>query len=566
LACAQFQKTSGHMDLVAAARGGVVRGLPAKLLQFLRFTLPKDHDDWTHVARVLAWPLWPAEGSLALAASCVFEVYPWTMAWRVVQALWAAQVLAELGTARHTGLAARVRCGELRACMAVHELNKGCATTAVAVAGVGGGFVLSSNGSPKLFVSRDGGCELGLVLARLGDAEGPLALFAVPLRDAGGQLAPGVQCGALGPEEHAGWVRFHDVPLRREALLNRFVDAETKSDSGARKRLAESLSWGHAALLHAAAAGVGLATRAATRFLLAHDWAVERDTSQRALVAAHACLFGLDLLKMLPDDEAAESLPLGIPLAQLRGPLALFACRQGAAHLAALATACGVSGVLQPNALAPLLAQLRWGSAVAGSMAPLARRVARGAAQRFGGVSGAARWLGRRAALALQRFLPMTCDSATLRSAEFQSQALRFRLFVLTGRLLELPRARWSSCDALTDAIGDAYVLLLLLRRFDRLEESAVDARVAATVARCRSLLLLGSWDEPFLAREGFFGPAQLRALEAEREALARESMCEVEALARSSRDSALDALIGTPLGLPGYEQRLFEWAATSKL
>ena len=559
------------MDAVAEARGSITKGQHAKLLQFLRFTMPKEQD-WAHVARVLAWPLWPAEGALALAVACVFEVYPWTMAWRVVQALWCAQVLAEHGTSRHAGLAARVRQGEARACMALHELQEGCATTATVVAS--GGFVLASNGCPKLFVSRDGGCDVAVVLARLGGREGRLALFAVPLRDAGGQLTPGVQCGALGEEEPHGWLRFHDVPLRREALLNRFVDLEGTSerlrcDESADLRLAQALGLGHAALLRAAAAGLGMAARACTRFLLEHDAVAQRSSSQRALMAAHACLFGLDLLKALPEaEEGAVGALLPMRLATngrvvLRGPLASFACRHGAAHLAALAAMCGASGMLPVNALAPLMRHLQLGAALAGGMGPLARRLAHTAERRFGGVSGAAQWLGRRAALVLQRVLPMSCDSATLRSAEFQSRALRFRLFVQTGRLLELPRARWSCQDELLTDVGDTYVLLLLLRRFDALEEAAADARVAATVCRCRSLLLLCSWDEAFFVREGYFGSAQLRALEAERGVLVREALCDVEALARSSRDPALDVLNSTPLGMHGYEQRLFEWVAS---
>ena len=62
----------------------------------------------------------------------------------------------------------------------------------------------------------------------------------------------------------------------------------------------------------------------------------ERTGAQRALMAAHACLFGLDLLKMLPESgDAVLPMRLGPEeLLVLRGPLASFACRHGAAHVA----------------------------------------------------------------------------------------------------------------------------------------------------------------------------------------------------------------------------------------
>ncbi len=539
------------MKVVAEQRGSVARPLQSKLLQFLRFTLSREAVEWPHVARVLAWPLWPAEGALELAASCLFELFPWSLAWHVLHAHLCASLLAEHGTSRHAALAGRIRSGETRACLAAQELMGGCATTAVTGKD---GFVLSSNGCPKLLVSR-GGCDTCLVLARVGSSDGPLALFAVEVRTGGGQLVPGVQWGSVGEEEPFGWVRFYDVQIRRDSLLNRFADVDGSGllrwDDASRERLRSSLGQVHAVLARAATAALGAAARAGTRFALDQDQVAEKTMAQGALMRAHASLFAADLAKTM-EDEWREP--------RWQAPLANFVCRHSAAHLGNLLAMCRVSGTIPVNTLAYLLRNVELARSVSGSMRPLTDWVASEAERRYGGVTGALRWLQKRAILFVHRVVPASSDSATLRSYEFQTQALRFRLLTLVAQLLELPRSRWRSNDDLVTAVGDTFVMLRLLKRFDLLEEAVVDERVAAMVCRVRSLFVLSSWDELFLVREGYIGASQARALEVERAVLVRELLCDVEALAHTSRDALFDVLPTTPLGCHKYSQGLFEW------
>ncbi len=192
--------------LLNSRRDSVDQALQTKLFNFLRFALPK-----VDCKRVLSWQFWPPDlqQSVDLAASCLFEVLPFSLAFRVMQALVCALLLSKDG--KHEHLAAQIRSGHTRACLALRELSGECGATAV----LNGNTVLLST-PPKLFVTRD--CDVAVVSARL---EGAVCFFAVPLKGGNGQLCPGVRFGSLGEGEYSAWLRLYDVHVGRDTLLKK---------------------------------------------------------------------------------------------------------------------------------------------------------------------------------------------------------------------------------------------------------------------------------------------------------------------------------------------------------
>jgi hypothetical protein len=199
--------------LSEARRPAVDKVLQTKLFNFVRFSVPSPsvQMDWSHCKKVLSWPLWPADLRQAcdLASSVLLELFPFSLAFRVLHSLTAAMLLAKDG--KHELQLTQIRSGQLRACLAMKELGGGCDASAVLL---GNHFVLSS--PPKLLVTRD--CDVAIFSARL---DGALLFFAVQLRDSSGQLLPGVRIGALGESEFSCWVRLYDVQIGRDALLQK---------------------------------------------------------------------------------------------------------------------------------------------------------------------------------------------------------------------------------------------------------------------------------------------------------------------------------------------------------
>jgi alkylation response protein AidB-like acyl-CoA dehydrogenase len=464
------QKNKGVMiTIIHDARRDVVdRVLQMKLFNFLRFSLPSSlNADWQHCKRVLAWPFWPtdADKAIQLAASCLMEVVPWTLAFRVLHALVCALVVKSDG--KHELLAAQIRSGDLRACVAMRELFGGCDAVATSVAG--GTFVISS--PPKLFVCREG-CDVVILSARL---EGKVCFFAVPLREAG-QLVPGVRFGSLGEGETSGWVRLYDVAVGKEALLP-----------------SVSLNVVDELFFRCSTAALGHVARNCTRFAIDNleGRLIETSAAQHALVVAHADLFALDLLRK------------GLSSLECSG--AGFAARLSAASIDALIEVSGVSGVAEVNTLTELADHNRVLQSLSGDdELSLARRLMQRFEERYGGVAGALRWLRKRLTLFGTTLNPLlSCDPTWLRSSDFQRNTLLARLFVLTGQLLEKPKTDWSKANDLVRDVADTWLAAVTVKIMTHLEESIDDDRTAAVVARCRTLFVLSNWDEIFLVCKG---------------------------------------------------------------
>ena len=521
------------MQTVARARdnagGG---GARSRLLTFCRFALPPSLVcDWSLARRALSSPALE-EGGLE-AALGLAELRPLSLAVKVIPHLLGRLALRSAGRAEE---AAGWRSGGRRCSVARRELGEGGGggeTRTRVAREKSGGWTVS--GKKVVFGAAGDEC---VVVAETEGGEACVVLVSTELA--------GVTFGGLGEGELFGWVRFEEVKVPRQAVLC--------TGAKATEIAVEVGRWESRIATRFAAAGLGMGARMTTRFVLEREKLAVTAGAQRALSEAHAALFAADLLKAQPHD--------------FEGAVARFVSRLSARGLETLAETVGISGALPVNLLPGLLAECNALRALAGSMRPLTEWICGQFETRYGGVAGLLEWAKKRLGLMLHRVNPLASTHPTwLRSYEFQSGALKFRLLSLTAKLMEKPKSHWrTTCSELVDAVGTVFLQMTVLKRFIHLEDDLEDERAAQMVARCRSLFLFANWDEAFFLREGYISASQARAIEVERAVLAVESFCDVETLCLTSRDPALDVLNNSPMGAPRYLERVYEWTRSAKL